>query len=300
MCAAPTDPTLVSICTEGLKKAGYSAPATNPGLTRSQDEYIPEIKNDIWIKEKKLKSLYFVKTIVLTEGKSRYAMPTDYASDLSLVLMTGEETGTAQAGTTSSITFASDEGLTEANAVGKEVLITSGTGQGSFSQIDTYNTSTKKATVTPNFDTAPDATSGYMVIDDYSDLDKTAIRVLDEDSNPTETGKPVEWFPTKDDDSGELTLQPVPDDTTYGLRFRYYANLMTLDLTGNLMALLYRKWQSLWKQGVFYKQLQSDDDSRQTKEEKVYWAMLIEVMLEEVTDLGADSMTIKPNKRRSL
>ena len=296
MCAAPTDPTLISITTEGLKKAGYASPSSDL-LTRAQDEFMSEIKSDIWRREKKLKSLYSVDILVLTEGLSRYTRPTAYASDLSLSLMTGTETGTAQSGEVGSVTLASDETVATTFAVGKEILITSGTGKGSFSQITAYNSTTKVATVNPDFTTAPDDTSGYMIIDNYSSLTKTAIRMLDTDNNPTETGEPLEWFPTEDEDSGEITLQPVPDSTTYGLRLRYYTNLTILDISGTLMLLIYRKWRSLWIQGIFYKQLQSDDDNRAQREEDKYFRMLLEVILDEVIDLGAGSFTISPERR---
>ncbi len=95
--AAPTAPTLTIITTEGIKKAGYANVLTSL-LTRSQDEWMEEIKNDIWTLAKKIKSLYTTSFAVTTNGVEKYSYPTDYSSELALVLMTGNTTGTAQAG----------------------------------------------------------------------------------------------------------------------------------------------------------------------------------------------------------
>ena len=126
--ASPVDPTATSIVTEGLRHA-LSGQIPTPGdIVRGKD-WLEEVKNDIVRKEKRLRSLYFTSADILTEGISLYSNPSDYGSDLTFTLMSGETTGTAQAGTASSLTLASDEGITEANILGKELLITGGTGE---------------------------------------------------------------------------------------------------------------------------------------------------------------------------
>ena len=288
--SAPTAPTLTTIVTEAIKKTGELSPSSTD-ITRGEDYFIEEVKNDIWRKEKKLKSLYTSDILMLTKGLSKYSNPTDYSSQLSLVLLDGTNTGSVQAATSSTITLSnitketysgsalddmtsggtftgtsdlsykveidgtgtpdtfkwSDDGgstwdaetvaitgsaqtlnngvtvtfaattghtstnswtfkglsstpVTLANTIGKEVLITSGTGAKEFSQCIGYNETTRVLTVSPNFSTTPDSTSDYMIVDDYSNIDKMAIRVLDQENNPTDTGKPLEYYPTEDND----------------------------------------------------------------------------------------------------
>ncbi len=57
--AAPTPPNLATLATEGLKKAGYKSTGANWStlLTRAEDYWMNEIKNDIYEAEKRLKSL---------------------------------------------------------------------------------------------------------------------------------------------------------------------------------------------------------------------------------------------------
>ncbi|MCG8004694.1 MAG: hypothetical protein JAY88_14740 [Candidatus Thiodiazotropha lotti] len=72
------------------------------------------------------------------------------------------ETGTAQAGTTSTITLAA--GATANDIVGGWVFFTGGTGAGQGAMIDDYNTSTKVATLSKTLTTAPDNTTTYIIL----------------------------------------------------------------------------------------------------------------------------------------
>lgn len=74
------------------------------------------------------------------------------------------DTGTAQAGSSNTITLKSASSYTsDDDCNGFSLHITSGTGSGQHRHIIDYVASTKVATVYPAFDTAPDATSGYEV-----------------------------------------------------------------------------------------------------------------------------------------
>lgn len=70
-------------------------------------------------------------------------------------------TGTAQAGATGSITLAA--GAPSTDLTGFVVLTTGGTGPGQERVITAYNTTSKLATVYPDFTIAPDATTTYSV-----------------------------------------------------------------------------------------------------------------------------------------
>jgi len=72
-------------------------------------------------------------------------------------------TGTAQAGSTSTITLSTGASATNGYYNGMSVYISSGTGNGQLRTILNYNGTTKVASVTSNFSTAPDGTSVYVV-----------------------------------------------------------------------------------------------------------------------------------------
>ena len=86
------------------------------------------------------------------------------ADILSLLQATLNRTGTAQAGSASSITLDAGASATDLLYKDQTVIITSGTGAGQSRIISSYVGATKVASVTPNWITAPDATSVFMVL----------------------------------------------------------------------------------------------------------------------------------------
>lgn len=74
-----------------------------------------------------------------------------------------EETGTATAGSASTITLASGSSTTDDHYNGMVIELTDGTGDGQSRLITDYNGSTLVATVADDFDTTPDATSVYAI-----------------------------------------------------------------------------------------------------------------------------------------
>jgi hypothetical protein len=278
--AAPAAPTLTTLTTEAWKKALNGATPSAAQLTRSQDEWMEEVKNDIWHRAKRLRSLQVTSVTVCVDGQSRYSMPSDFSTLMTAELLDGANTGTAQDGAAGSLTLAAADSFTENDLQGKDLLITSGTGVGSASQITAYNNGTKVASVTPNFTTAPATASTYRIIDLVREL---AIRPAWEHARlhtPQTAGRPVTLFETGDQDYGEVFLHPTPEKT-YGLRLRYYANLLTSDLAGTTIATVYQRWRTLWVQGVYFKALQSLADPRWTHEWTVYQRMLLDLLARE-------------------
>src|SRR3972149_8273723 len=288
--AAPTAPTLVSLTTEGLKKGGYASP-TSIQLTQAQDEWMNEIKNDILVLSggRKLTSLYTTSMSVTVNGKERYARPTDFFSEMTIDILDGMTRGTATAGEVGSVTLAKDEG----DIVGKYVIITAGTGVGRMSQITAFNTSTFVATVSPDFNTAPANGSSYMIIDNIYPLQSRPA--WDIGFNPAR-GLPQIFYPIGDNNYGEFVLYPTPynsDGHIFGMRMKYYTNLMTLDLAGTLMATLYQRWRNIWIQGVFAKTLQMDDDNRQKQEIDNYYAMIKAMIARETYGMDISNLQCK-------
>lgn len=261
--AAPSNPSLTDIVTEGLKKAGDADPDATL-ITRASDLWMEEIKNIIRFESPKLATLQVTSIGVLNKGQSRYAYPTDFGSDLSIVLLDGGTSGTAQDGSSGTITLALSDNSTLGSLQGKDILITSGIGQGSLSQITNYDESTKVATVTPNFTTAPTTGSWYLVIESEYAVEQRPV--FEYDSGRTASlSKPEKFYPMGDEDYGEFILN-CPPDKSYGARLRYYASLQRLDLSGTLMSTLYARWRSILTDGIYVKRLQEMDETRYENE----------------------------------
>ena len=260
--AVPTAPTLSTLVAAGLDDAGLSSP-TSTQTTRGE-RFMEEIKADIVAVERRLTSLQTTAILVTANGQSRYALPTDFLSDLTMTRLDGSVTGTAQTGTSSSITLEATDDSDQDN-LGKDILVYSDTAKGSMSQMTTYVSSTKVASVTPNFTTTPDNTSKYMKIDLYRDMAETPRWEFDKNVTTPSQDAPTHFTPIGDADDGEIIIWPTPYRSStipWGLQLRYYADLMELDLTSTLLSTLYKKWRNVWTMGVTAKQFQYDDDDR--------------------------------------
>lgn len=277
--AAPVVPTLSSLTTEAIKKMGYSSP-TSAQLTRAQNEFMQEVKSDICRVERRLKSLYKTAYTTTEIGRSRYANPLDYFADLDMTLLEGTQTGTAQAGTTSSITLAASEDATEDWIKGKEILDTTNK---SFSQVTSYSAATKIAGVNPNFATAPSNGDGYLIVENYysgSWFHKIGATEFDNIYQPTLKSRPLVYTEYRGSTVGEFMLYPVPEKV-YGLQMKYFANLLTLDLASTLMSTLYQNWRDIWVYGVAAKQAEVDDDTKFEVFNAKYQAALMAMVNEE-------------------
>lgn len=263
----PSAPTLEEIVAEGLNKGGESSPSTSL-TTRATDIWIEEIKNDIWHLCKNPKLLQITSYGIFNQGQSKYSNPSDFSSDLTLSILDGQVRGTAQAGTIASITLAADDASGE-EIIGKEIMILAGTGQGSWSQITDYSTTTKLATVTPNFDTAPSSSSEYMIIDREYPVESRPIFQRDEINRTFVTGIANQFYPIGDEDFGEFILNKAPDKA-YGARLRYYANIMKIDTDSTHMSTIYQRWRSIFVLGIAYRQLEDNDDDKDGKFEARY------------------------------
>ena len=245
--AKQTQPTADTLVIEGLIKAGYPVP-TSGQKTRATTYFLEQIKLDIWSKARNYKPFLITSYGVTANGVSRYALPADCEQIQSITILSGIFAGTCQAGGSASTPkLSATETISEDTALGRLLLITSGTGLGSASQISAYTA--PDASVTPDLDTAPDQTSNYMIIDRYRKLVEKHIDLRDAQINPNRRGTPDFYYPigqgnADDDETGEFQLSPAPDDlpsqtsTVYGIQLRYYANLTLSDIGGNLMKTL--------------------------------------------------------------
>jgi len=275
--AAPTAPTLVTITTEAIKKAGYTSTSSSQYATllaRAQSDWIEEVKWDIWSVCKKLTALQKISIQGITKGKSIYPLPTDFSSHISATLMYGATTGTAQAGAATSITLAASDASTSA-IIGKEIVTTGGTGANQINQITAIDTATKVATVAYTWATNPASDTTYRIVDYYCPMTEAPVWDYDNRSMAQSQVRP-EYFHIKgDNDNGEIIID-TPDDS-YSLKIRYYADLMRLDLdssTDSTIVQIYRRYRNVFTQGVFVKCLQSQDDARYKTEANIYGNLL--------------------------
>lgn len=283
-----TNPLLSAIVLEGINQAGEMNPS--PALiTRATNNWIEEIKNDIWNLGKKPKLLQITSYTVIPNGQSRYAYPDDYSSDLSLTLITGKNTNACQGGSTNSVTLNSAD-TSGANIIGKEILMTSGASQGSYSQIVSYDTTTKTALVVPDFNASPIAGDSYMMIDIEYPVETRPIFDWEARTKFIAPGLPQYLYPVGDDESGYFVLN-CPPNALYGARLRYYADISQVDSTSELMSVIYRKWRMIFIKGIKWKKLMDEDDDNADTAGKDYMSSLRVLIYREAYGMDISNLT---------
>jgi hypothetical protein len=294
--AAPTMPTSATIIEEGAKKAlRDSIPAD---VTTRGTLWLEEIKNDLVaiFGAKKLEFLQSSRVLALTDGLSTYSQPADFYSNMSMVLIDGEEQGTAQAGDTNKLTLASASTISAADMIGKKIYTTGGTGPNQVGQCIAYDFSTKVAIISGTWGATPDNTTTYLVANSYRPLTETPLWEFKYLENPTIKDRPRLYSPKGSADNGEFELYPVPYRNVTGFVYvieqKYYADLMELDLSGTLIGTLYKRWRNMWVQGVFAKTLESTEDARADREMQNYRGMVQAIAVRETYGGDLSNMNI--------
>jgi len=265
--SAPALPTATTLVTEGLRQAGIFYPTASQ-ISTYQNEVMEQLKNELWQELKQAKPLMTFSYMVLTPGQSRYSCPSDYASDMSMTIMTGLYTGTVTAATADTLTVpVTPNGAYDENQVmGEDLCITGGTGVNSVSQITgvtNNNNGTQTLTVYPNFQAMPDSTSTYMIIDNTWPCEQRHIAEYDMYHRSGGLDRPRYFFPMGDEDFDEFIFDVAPDNVyQYCCRMRYIVNIMTLDLNSTLLSTLYQKFREFWIYGIKSQALMDNDDSR--------------------------------------
>ena len=192
--AIPTDPTADTLVTEGLTRGGLDSPTTVQ-KTRAKDEWLEEIKTEIWLSNTRHRLLETTSIAVTTEGLRRYSLPSDFEYDIGVSFLDGqtEDRGTAQAGATNTITLAAADTSDATRRVGKEILLTGGTGAPQIRTITAYDTATKIATVDTNWATTPSTDTTYLIVQTYTNLKRSDRHLKDytEISDRTIPGNPA-------------------------------------------------------------------------------------------------------------
>lgn len=266
----PANPSVQNLIEEAFNKVGIANPSTDQ-KSRATDYFLEEIKNDLWTRAERrgntrFRSLQTFEVQITTIGKSKYDFASDFDEEISITLLDGTHTGTAQAGAANAITLESGEDVSEADAVGEYLLLTSGTGADAadnLRQITAYDTSTLIATVDRNWTTNPDNTSVYLIANEMPDLDKEHIEdVGGLGGANTAIGKPSSFARLVEGVNERFILDKPPDKATYGLLIRYYANIHEIDLTGTLYARLLQNWRWVFTYGVAARIAEDEDDNK--------------------------------------
>lgn len=269
------------IAEEALNSVGILAPSAAQ-IAQAEDVFLRAILADIWTSPGKsfntrLKSFQAKNVQIITEGLSKYSVPSDFDEEITLTLLSGGHSGTAQAGTATSITFEVGEDAT--NIEGKYVLILSGTGVTGLQQCTSYNSTTLEASCS-EWTIAPDATSVYLLIDQEIELEEKAIQEL-QGLGGYSKAKPTQF--TKINESGvEYFIFNNPPDKIYGLLTRYYLNPILLDEVGVVMSGVYSKWYQVLLCGTAWKVAEYEDDDRCDKKKEEYYRLKSGLLAKEI------------------
>ena len=269
----PSSPTIASIVTEALKRAGRTTPSATQ-ISDATAHQFQEVKADISLKAALIPELLTQEISVTATGQSRYAWPSaaeDIAS-LQLIVASNEGAwkGTVQAVAGTSITLSSAFEAVSDEVPGRFIYILFGTGAGSFGQILSYDSGTKVAVVDSWSGIVPASGSTYL-------LECYRKKLWSRD-------KPV-WYATETMPftMGEphyaimygrsVHLSGTPD-SRYVLAWDYWSSLDKLDEAGSVFLRHLRSYRSLWIQGIAVKCMQRYDEDRYMSELGVYQDML--------------------------
>lgn len=247
-----SNPTLTELITEGIKQAGESEPSTAL-LTRAEESWAEEIKSEIMNTLRDARFLHVTSYGIAQKGRSVYPYPSDFGHDLSITLLHGSETGTAEGGSTNTITLPAGTNYSQSQLQGKWIGITSGSAAGSIGQIVSYSAS-RVAAVVPDFAESPGDDSVYMIVNNEYPVLGGPIFQRDAKVNVALMGLPEKFYPLGDADDGEFIFDRAPDQT-YLMRIRYYLDLTLVSATSTRMSTLYRRWRNAWVSGFKAKML---------------------------------------------
>jgi hypothetical protein len=268
--AVPGDLTATTTVTEAFDKCGIDNPS-DAQVTRAEGYFLREIINDIWtrkdkydnpVKWKILQSIYLQLTTI---GISKYAFTSDFDDEISLSFLDGDHTGTAQAGTETTITLEDEEDASVEDVEGNYILTTGGTGSSQLRQVTDYDDpadETYVATIATAWTTNPDETTTYRIINTVTELDEDSTIGMGSLGSSFGLGIPSGYARTTEDEYDYFILDKPPNASTYAIFYRYYTNPNKLDLTSAVMTRLYNNWQTVLTTGCAWKVAEDEDDNR--------------------------------------
>lgn len=271
--AIPSNPSVSSIVTEALKRAGRTSPSAAQ-ISDTTEHQFREVKSDLTQRSSRHSSLETQYVTATVDGQSRYTWPTDADDIRSLTLVYAPTDdywqGAATAGSPTTITLDASFSQDVANVRGRFIYLLGGTGVNQFAQVISYDNTTKVATVDRTWVTSPAAATIY-----HLGVSHRKIFTFDKPWGfdtlyaPFSRGTPFRAAPV----GREMWLDYAPD-RIYALWWDYWANLDQLDEAGSVFIRHLREYRSLWIQGIATKVMQRYDEDRYQLELQVYQNML--------------------------
>ncbi len=277
--AIPSNPTVTSICTAALKQAGLPSP-TDSQVTELAEDGFQNVKTQMWLHnptDHLLETRYY---LLMQAGKGYLVTPSDLDAVVYIDVYSGPEeyAGTAQTGTSTTITLDAAFSAEESAIQGRFIFIMAGTGVGQHRQVVNLNTSTKELTVNASWLTTPDSSTQYLI--------ETQMRrlVRDDEANSFSmkfaqgVGYPTYYTVTSiAPPSGSFPafrVFPAPDHNRYACIMTYRPNLTLLDEEGTLFVKHLRERRALWIQGTKVEAMNRYDDDRYMQQLSIWENML--------------------------
>lgn len=271
--AVPSNLTPTQIVTEALKWGGRTVP-TSAQITDGLTLYMAAVKSDLHRVAPCHPSLLTQTTVPTQIGLSKYDWPTDAEEISSINLIdTRDETGwtgSAQAGSSSSITLAAGFDNAGIEMRGRYVHNTTPavTGKG---QILTYDNTTKVAGLTTVDGTAFAAATPYMIEAMRWEVKKRTSYHMPAWEQSYELTRPKQMIMR-----GRTGVFDKAPDRVYIMEWEYWAALDRLDDAGAVFLRHLREWSALYLQGIGIRVMTRFDEDRRNTETQIYNQMLAE------------------------
>ncbi len=271
--AVPSNLTPTQIVTEALKWGGRTVP-TSAQITDGLTLYMAAVKSDLHRVAPRHPSLLTQTTVPTQIGLSKYDWPVDAEEISSINLIdTRDETGwtgTAQAGSSSSITLAAGFDNAGIEMRGRYVHNTTPavTGKG---QILTYDNATKVAGLTTVDGTAFAAATPYMIEAMRWEVKKRTSYHMTAWEQSYELTRPKQMIMR-----GRTGVFDKAPDRVYIMEWEYWAALDRLDDAGAVFLRHLREWSALYFQGIGIRVMTRFDEDRRNTETQIYNQMLAE------------------------
>lgn len=271
--AVPSNLTPTQVVTEALKWGGRTVP-TSAQITDGLTLYMAAVKSDLHRVAPCHPSLLTQTTVPTQIGLSKYDWPVDAEEISSINLIdTRDETGwtgTAQAGSSSSITLAAGFDNAGIEMRGRYVhnATPAVTGKG---QILTYDNTTKVAGLTTVDGTAFAAATPYMIEAMRWEVKKRTSYHMNAWEQSYELTRPRQMIMR-----GRTGVFDKAPDRVYIMEWEYWAALDRLDDAGAVFLRHLREWNALYFQGIGIRVMTRFDEDRRNTETQIYNQMLAE------------------------
>lgn len=275
--AVPDNPTVSEIIIQGMQEAGqYTVTTAQSAYLSFKANQWETIKAEIWNACQTDRFLEGLSCRVISEGSTEIIEPDDFDSEINVQLFwcADEYRGTAQAGSSTTITLASSFSADEDDIKGRRIFITDGAGKNAQRVINAYNDTTKVVTVEtwPTSGSNPNSTSEYVI-----GMQSEKLVRRDYEYFSKQTGRPRQYSRR----NWNIELAPTADED-YPVLLTYRANLTLMDEASDQFITHLRRRRHLWIQGVKVKTMAKFDDERRPLEEQIWERMLAQYSAQNV------------------